>query len=274
MTKRTVYFISDQTGLTAENIGRSLLTQFDGPDFNCSTLPFIDSYDKVVKVSKQIDLDAENSEFRPIVFISFANKQLSQQIMKSQALVIDFFGEFIGQLSGELGIEPTYSTGATHGMADIKRYDNRIDAMNFAMVADDGHTLKNYNIADVILVGVSRSGKTPTCLYLALQFGVYAANYPLSEDDLESGALPEALIDFKDKLYGLTISPERLIKIRTERRPSGPYSSHQQVTFEIRAAEMLMRKNNISFTDTSLFSIEEIASTILSKSNISRSVLK
>ena len=274
MSKRTIYFISDQTGLTAESIGRSLLTQFDGPEFNCSTLPFIDSYDKAVNASKQIDHASENSENRPIVFISFANKELSQEIMKSKGLVIDFFGEFIGQLSRELGIKPTYSKGAAHGIADIKRYDNRIDAMNFAMVADDGHTLKNYNIADVILIGVSRSGKTPTCLYLALQFGIYAANYPLSEDDLESGELPEALNNFKDKLYGLTISPERLIKIRTERRPSGPYSSHQQVTFEIRSAEMLMRKNNITFIDTSLFSIEEIASTILSKSNISRSVLK
>ncbi|OUU78608.1 MAG: hypothetical protein CBC38_07035 [Gammaproteobacteria bacterium TMED78] len=273
MSKRTVYFISDQTGLTAETIGRSLLTQFNVPDFDCSTLSFIDSYDKAVDVGKQIDNIASISGMKPIVFISFAKKELSQEILKSNGLVIDFFGEFIGALSDELGIEPTFQQGTAHGIADFKSYDRRIDAMNFAMDADDGHTLKNYDTADIILIGVSRSGKTPTCLYLALQYGIYAANYPLSDDDLESGNMPEVLKHFRSKIYGLTISPERLRKIRLERRPDGIYSSHQQVTYEIRAAELLMKKNNISFTDTTLFSIEEIASTILSKSDIKRRAL-
>ena len=102
-------------------------------------------------------------------------------------------------------------------MSDPKRYNMRIEATNFAMSSDDGQGVQHYHEADLILMGVSRSGKTPTCLYLALQYGVFAANYPLAEEDLESGRLPQILEGFRAKIYGLTISPETLTQIRRER---------------------------------------------------------
>ena len=155
-------------------------------------------------------------------------------------------------------------------MLDTSSYNSRIDATHFAMDSDDGHGIIHYDQADIILTGVSRSGKTPTCLYLALQYGVFAANYPLTEDDMESGRLPKPLLDHRRKIYGLTISVERLIQIRSERRPGGSYASSRQVRFELRSAERMFTQHGISYIDTTHRSIEEISSTILSETGVKR----
>jgi regulator of PEP synthase PpsR (kinase-PPPase family) len=148
----------------------------------------------------------------------------------------------------------------------------RIEATNFALANDDGGISRNYDMADVILIGVSRSGKTPTCLYLALQYGVYAANYPLTEEELESGTLPDILVQQKHKLFGLTIAPVRLQQIRKERRPLGNYSSAQQVRYELRETDKLFKRYGIPSVDTTEFSIEEIASRILDSTGVERRV--
>ncbi len=157
-------------------------------------------------------------------------------------------------------------------MSDIESYMKRIEATNFALANDDGAVTRNYDMADVILVGVSRSGKTPTCLYLALQYGVYAANFPLTDEELDQGTLPEFLLKQREKLYGLTIAPTRLRQIRKERRPLGKYSSTQQVRYELREAEKIFKKYNIPFVDTTEFSIEEISSRILDSKGVERRV--
>ena len=272
MVQRTVFFVSDQTGVTAETLGHSLLTQFDGVQFNGVTVPFVDSLDKAVQVSKRINLETEKTGVRPIVFATLVQEQLREPLLGSKGLVLDFFEAFLGPLETELSIHSSHTLGKAHGMVDIKSYDARIDATNFAMDADDGHGVRHYGKADVILTGVSRSGKTPTCLYLALQYGVFAANYPLTEDDLESGRLPRALDPYRDKLYGLTIAPDRLRQIRLERRPVGKYASAQQVSFELRSSESLYKKLGISYIDTTHCSVEEIASTILNETGVERRV--
>ena len=270
--ERTVFFVSDQTGVTAETLGHSLLTQFDGVQFKGVTVPFVDSVDKAVQVSKRIDLEAEKTGVRPIVFTSFVQEQVRAPLLNSKGLVLDFFEAFLGPLEAELQLQSSHTLGKAHGMVDIKSYDSRMDATNFAMDADDGHSIRHYDDADVILTGVSRSGKTPTCLYLALNYGVFAANYPLTEEDLESGRLPRTLGPYRDRLYGLTIAPERLRQIRLERRSVGRYASAQQVSFELRSAEGLYKKHGIPFIDTTHFSIEEIASTILNETGVERRV--
>ena len=272
MIQRTVFFVSDQTGVTAETLGHSLLTQFDGVEFKPVTVPFVDTVDKAIQVSKSIDLAAQETGVRPIVFTSFVQDQVREPLLSSKGLVLDFFEAFLAPLEAELGSQSSHTLGKAHGMVDAQSYNLRIDATNFSMEADDGHSTRRYAQADVILTGVSRSGKTPTCLYLALQYGVFAANYPLAEEDLESGRLPETLLPYREKLYGLTIAPERLRQIRLERRSVGRYSSAQQVSFELRAAEALFKRLGIPYIDTTHCSIEEIASRILSETGVERRV--
>jgi regulator of PEP synthase PpsR (kinase-PPPase family) len=272
MVERVVFFVSDQTGVTAETLGHSLITQFGGQDFRQTTLPFIDSDDKANEVVQTINAAAENAAVRPIVFSTMVQPNLREIINTSAGLHLDIFDAFLQPLADEFDEAPEYKSGRAHGVSDIDAYMKRIEATNFALANDDGGVSRNYDVADVILVGVSRSGKTPTCLYLALQYGVYAANYPLTDDELENGKLPDFLLEQKQKLFGLTIAPERLREIRKERRPLGNYSSAQQVRFEIREAEKIFRRYGIPYVNTTMFSIEEISSRILDSTGVERRV--
>ncbi len=268
--RRTVFFVSDQTGVTAETLGRSLLTQFEAHDFNQITVPFIDSVDKADEVVARINAVAREEGQRPIVFSTLVQDELRERFAGVAGLFLDFFEAFLLPLERELETRSSRTLGKAHGMKDATAYDQRIEATDFALRNDDGSRIADYSLADVILVGVSRTGKTPTCLYLALAYGVFAANYPLSEDELESGTLPKILEPHRTKLYGLTIAPERLQQIRHERRSVGRYATADQVRFELRGAEALFRRYQIPFVDTTSFSIEEIASTILSGTGIER----
>ena len=272
MVTRAVFFISDQTGVTAETLGHTLITQYAGQDFRQVTLPFIDTEDKARESVRRIDAECTDGGPRPIVFSTLVQPNLRDIVRESSGLHLDIFDEFLEPLTSELGEEPIYASGRAHGMSDIDAYMRRIEATNFALANDDGGVSRNYDEADVILVGVSRSGKTPTCLYLALQYGVYAANYPLTDEELEHGNLPAFLTKQKQKLYGLTIAPERLREIRKERRAMGRYSSAQQVRFELREAEKIFRRYGIPYVNTTSFSIEEISSRILDSTGVERRV--
>jgi regulator of PEP synthase PpsR (kinase-PPPase family) len=272
MAERTVFFLSDQTGVTAETLGHSLLTQFNGQGFRQVTLPFIDSDDKAHDDVVRINEAGESDSVRPIVFSTLVQDNLRAIVRQAQGLHLDIFDVFLEPLEKELQQESTHEPGRAHGMTDIEAYMRRIEATNFALANDDGGISRNYEMADVILIGVSRSGKTPTCLYLALQYGVFAANFPLTDEEFESGDVPEVLLEQKHKLFGLTISPERLRHIRKERRPVGRYSSAQQVRYEIRESEKLFKRFSIPNVDTTEFSIEEIASRILDSTGVERRV--
>ena len=272
MDERVVFFLSDQTGVTAEALGHSLITQFAGQNFRQMTLPFIDSEDKAKEAVLTINKASEQGELKPIVFSTLVQPNLRTIVKAARGLHLDIFDAFLDPLSAELEENPTFALGGAHGMSDIDTYMRRIEATNFALANDDGGISRNYEMADVILVGVSRSGKTPTCLYLALQYGVYAANYPLTDEELETGELPGFLVSQKKKLYGLTISPTRLQQICKERRPMGKYSSAQQVRFELRESAKIFRRYGIPYVDTTAFSIEEISSRILDSTGVERRV--
>jgi regulator of PEP synthase PpsR (kinase-PPPase family) len=272
VTRRTVFFVSDQTGVTAETMGHSLLTQFDGQDFRPITLPFISTTDKALEAVRKIDATAAEEGVRPIVFSTLVHEDVRDIVKRAHGLFLDFFDAFLGPLEAELSLKSAHATGRAHGMSDLAAYTTRINATNFAVANDDGAGARDYEHAEVILVGVSRSGKTPTCLYLALQYGIFAANYPLTDDDLESAKLPRVLAPFKRKLYGLTIRPDRLQQIRNERRPDSRYASPQQVQYEVRAAESMFARLGIPSINTTECSIEEIASRILEKMGLERRV--
>lgn len=268
--RKRVFFVSDRTGITAEALGRSLMSQFDAAGITQVTLPFIDSVEKAREAVARIDAAAREDGNRPLLFSTMVQDDLRAVIKGSAALHLDFFDAFIGPLERELGVKSSHTSGRAHAGADDAAYLNRIEAVNFVLANDDGVTTRNYPKADVVLVGVSRSGKTPTCLYLALQYGIYAGNYPLTEDDMQRGNLPEALLPHKPKLYGLTINPTRLQQIRQERRPDSRYASPDQVSYEVQKAETWFQAAGIPYINTTHPSIEEIATTILHKAGLKR----
>jgi regulator of PEP synthase PpsR (kinase-PPPase family) len=266
---RPVFFISDGTGITAETIGHSLLTQFSGTEFLTLRIPFVDSREKALAAAAEIQAAGERSGLRPIVVSSAVNQELAQLLAGSGALMLDIFAPFIQPLEVELGVKRQSPMGRAHGMVDFAAYEKRINATNYALTHDDGIDL-DYGEADLILVGVSRSGKTPTCLYLALHYGVMAANYPLTEDDLESEGLPPKLRAHRRKLFGLTIDPVRLQQIRTERKPNSRYATLEQCRREVTRAEALFREERVPSLSTTHTSIEEIASKMLAQFGIQR----
>jgi [pyruvate, water dikinase]-phosphate phosphotransferase / [pyruvate, water dikinase] kinase len=268
---RTAFFVSDRTGITAEMLGHSLLTQFDGVRFSEVTVPFIDSPEKARELVAQINA-AGGEGPRPLVFGTLVDAELSGIVAQADACYLDCFQIFIQPLETELGLKSSHTIGRSHSANDLLNYHERIEAINYAMTHDDGVSTRDLNDADVILVGVSRSGKTPTCLYLALQYGIRAANYPLVPEDFASMRLPSTLVRLKSKLYGLTIQPERLMQIRNERRPGSGYATLANCQFEVREAEALLRQEGIPYLDTTTKSIEELATTILQHANLTRHI--
>ena len=208
---RFVYFLSDQTGVTAETLGHSLITQFDGQDFQQVTLPFIDNEDKAKEAVLRINSSNKEQSNKPIIFSTFISEELREIVKEVDGLHLDIFDVFLEPLENELKLKSTKKSGLAHGMSDANTYMKRIEATNYALSNDDGGVTRHYDKADIILLGISRSGKTPTCLYLALQYGIYAANFPLTDEELENGAIPKSLNPHRKKLFGLTV-PLELVK--------------------------------------------------------------
>ncbi|MBA3507882.1 MAG: kinase/pyrophosphorylase [Betaproteobacteria bacterium] len=271
--RRTVFFLSDRTGITAEMLGNSLLTQFEDFAFHRVTIPFVDSPEKIGDAIREVNATAEREQRRPIVISSVVDEGMSETIRReANALTLDLFQVFIQPLETELAAKSSHAAGRSHGIANSHEYFARMEAINFTQAHDDGVATRELPKAQVILVGVSRCGKTPTSLYLALQFGVRAANFPLTPDDFADQRLPASVMPLRDKLFGLTIQPERLREIREERRPGSKYASLSNCRYEVAEAESLMQRHNIPVLDTSSKSIEEIATTILHKARLERHI--
>lgn len=260
---RSVFFVSDGTGITAETLGHSLLAQFPDTRFRHHRKPFIDSPDKARECVQKIRDAAVESGLRPIVFNTLVDPDAVAALREADALFLDLFEKFIEPLESELGQRSTHAAGRFHGIADSLDYKRRIEAINFTLAHDDGVSHADLKEADVILVGVSRSGKTPTSLYLAMQFGIKAANYPLIPEDFERNKLPPELVHHRNKLFGLTIGPDRLSQIRQERRPNSRYASMENCLHEIEAAQRMMKREGIKWLDSTAKSIEEISTIIL-----------
>ena len=272
LPKRAAFFISDRTGITAEMLGHSLLTQFDTVPFQEVTLPFVDTVEKAHEIVARINENATIQGVRPIVISTLVNTEIAAIVGAANALFLDCFEIFISPLEKELGVRASHAIGRSHSVNDLVNYYHRIDAVNYALGHDDGIATRDLAEADVILVGVSRSGKTPTCLYLAMQFGIRAANYPLVPEDFSSMQLPGQVRTLRARLYGLTIKPERLQQIRNERRPGSQYATRANCEFEVRQAESLMRQEGIPYLDATSKSVEELATTILHEAKLVRRI--
>ncbi len=260
---RTAFYISDGTGITAETLGNAILAQFDMKPRHVR-LPFIDTVDKAHQAVRQINHTAELEGRKPIVFTTLVNMDVLKVIQDGcKGMLMDMFGTFVRPLEQELGIKSLHRVGRFADVALSKEYTDRIEAINFSLAHDDGQSNRDLAGVDVILIGVSRSGKTPTSLYLAMQCGLKTANYPLIPEDFERRQLPPALVPFRSKIFGLTIQPERLSEIRNERRPNSRYADLANCRYEVSEAEAMMRRSGIRWLSTTTKSIEEIATTIL-----------
>ena len=270
--RRTAFFISDRTGITVEMLGHSLITQFDKVAFDEVTMPFIDSVAKAEAAVEQINAKGTIDGARPLIFSSLVNADVSAVVAKANALFLDCFDIYIRPMEKELGVAASHAVGLSHSANNFANYHSRIEAVNYSLGHDDGASTRELKEADVILVGVSRCGKTPTCLYLAMQFGIRAANYPLIPEDFANRQLPGQVKNLRNRLYGLTIKPGRLQQIRNERRPGSTYSTLTNCEFEIREAEAMMRRENIPFLDATSKSVEELATTIVQEAKLVRRI--
>ena len=269
---RIVFIVSDGTGITAENFSQSILAQFEAT-FKHIRVPFVDSVDKAHDAVSSINQAASKYGVQPIVFTTLVNSELNAIVAKANGLILDMFQTFVAPLEEALGIISTHAMNRLHHNADTDAYKNRIEAINYSLAHDDGQSNQNLADADVILVGISRVGKTPTSLYLAMQYGLKAANYPLIPEDFERGRLPTDLVPFRNKIFGLMIDAERLSEIRNERRPGSNYAKLENCRYEINEATAMMKKESIPWVVTTSKSIEEIATTVLQAIKSDKTIL-
>lgn len=269
---RTAFFVSDHTGITAEMLGHNLLKQFENLLIAEITLPFLNTREKALAAVAKINECSASDEFRPIVFSTLISPEIQSILKSADAMYLDCFNVFIKPLENEFGLNSSTAIGLSHRADDSIDYQQRIEAVNYTLAHDDGITAKNLQKANIILVGVSRSGKTPVCLYLALQNGIYAANYPFTPEDLGGMKLPEQLKNLHKKLFGLTIDPIRLHQIRSERKPDSKYASLENCQYEIRKVQSLMHQEGIPFLNVTNKSIEELATTLLQKLQLDRRI--
>ena len=266
---RAVFFVSNSTGITVETLGRSLLYQFSSTQFESHSLRFIDSIEKANEAAEIINELALKTGLPPIILSTLVKPELRKILSGAQGLHIDIFDAFIAPIEKELGCEAQLGMGRVHGIGEDEYYSNRIDAVNYSLKTDDGVGATAYEQADVILIGASRTGKTPTSLYLAMHYGLRAANYPIVDEELDSHSLPKPLREYKNKVFGLLVTPERLQSIRTKRRADSQYSSLPQCQYEIRQTEALFQQQNIPYFDVSSMSIEEVSSNVMDMLKIS-----
>ena len=270
--KRSVFFISDGTAITAETLGHSLLAQFPNIMFDVRIIPYITTEEAATHVVEEINRCGQNDDGLPLVFDTLVDPHVRDIINTANAVNLDVFEGLISKLEQELGTKPTTLVGQTHAVTDTEYYKDRIDAVHFALDNDDGARTRHYDKADIILIGVSRSGKTPTSIYLSLQFGIRVANYPLTEEDLDDNRLPQVLKQHKRKLFGLMIDAERLVAIRTERKAGSRYASYNQCQKELRAVEAIYISEGISYLNVSEMSIEEISTRVLQMTGLKRRI--
>lgn len=270
---RSVFFISDGTAITAETLGRSLLAQFPHVDFDVHIIPYVTTEEAALKAVQEINACNQNQGDLPLVFDTLVNPTVRDIINTANAINLDVFEGLISKIEQELGTPPTTLVGQTHAVTNSETYQARIDAVHFALDNDDGARTRHYDKADLILIGVSRSGKTPTSIYLSLQFGIRVANYPLTEEDLDDNRLPAVLKPHKHKLFGLMIDAERLVAIRSERKANSRYASFSQCQMELRAIEGIYISEGIPFLNVSEMSIEEISTRILQMTGLKRRII-
>jgi regulator of PEP synthase PpsR (kinase-PPPase family) len=260
-----VFFLSDSTGISAETMGNALLIQFPGLRFERTVIPFISSVEEARSVVARLDQALDSSPRTPLVFTTAASDEVRLELRRTRCPLIDFFDLHMQQVEAILGTPGERLAARLHGVGDIQRYNSRMQAIEYTIEHDDGQSVRSLDKADVILVAPSRCGKTPTAMYLALQHGLFVANYPIVDEDLEVTELPRPVRQLRQRCFGLMTSPQRLSAVRQERRPGSQYASLEQCTFELRRTEAMFKRHGLPVVDSSTKSVEEISTMILQR---------
>lgn len=261
-----VFFLSDSTGISAETMGNALLIQFPDLRFERRLIPFISTVEEARRVVAVLD-EAMSGPVTPLAFSTTAVTEIRDELHKTTCPLIDFFDLHMSRVESILGTQGLRVAARLHGVGDTKRYNARMAAVEYAIEHDDGQSLRALDKADVILVAPSRCGKTPTTMYLALQHGVFVANYPLVEEDFDDDDLPRPIRGLRDRCFGITTNPARLSQVRQERRPNSRYASLEQCAYELRHAEALFRSHRIPMINSATKSVEEMSTVILQTRN-------
>jgi [pyruvate, water dikinase]-phosphate phosphotransferase / [pyruvate, water dikinase] kinase len=261
-----VFFLSDSTGISAETMGNALLIQFPDLRFERRLIPFISSVEEARRVVAILDAAADGA-VAPLAFSTTAVEEVRQELLRTKCPLIDFFGMHMDSVESILGAKGIRVAARLHGMGDVKRYNARMAAVEYAIEHDDGQSMRALDKADVILLAPSRCGKTPTTMYLALQHGIFVANYPLVDEDFQSAELPRPVRGLRNRCFGLTTTPARLSQVRNERRPNSRYASFEQCSYELREAEAMYRNHRLPVINSSTKSVEEMSTVILQTLN-------
>jgi [pyruvate, water dikinase]-phosphate phosphotransferase / [pyruvate, water dikinase] kinase len=261
-----VFFLSDSTGITAETMGNALLIQFPDLRFERRLIPFISTIDEARRVVKVLDTAAAGP-VTPLAFSTAAVEEVRHELSHTKCPLIDFFDLHMERVESILGTKGIRVAARLHGMGDVKRYNTRMAAVEYAIEHDDGQSMRALDKADVILIAPSRCGKTPTTMYLALQHGIFVANYPLVDEDFETAELPRPVRGLRDRCFGMLTTPARLSQVRHERRPNSRYASLAQCTYELRQAEAMYRNHRLPVINSSTKSVEEMSTVILQTLN-------
>jgi len=262
LARRAVYFVSDSTGITAETVGSALLANFPGVEFERHTIPFVDTIEGARAVAADIDRAAERGA-SPLLFTTVKQAPLRAVLAGTKAVTIDLLAGHLTELERALGTTASEQLGQYHAVGDMHRYLARMRAVEYAIEHDDGQSMRALDKADVIIIAPSRCGKTPTTMYLALQYGLLVANYPITDDDYPTEGLPRTVAPHAERCFGLTTTPLRLSQVRHERRPGSQYASLEQCTLELRRAEDLYRRNRVPFLNSATKSVEEMSAVIM-----------
>ncbi|HAS6162632.1 TPA: kinase/pyrophosphorylase [Vibrio vulnificus] len=267
---RDVFYVSDGTAITCETLGHVVLGQFPFLA-NEKTFPFVESEEKLTELIKHIEISFQTNGIKPLVFFSLVLPDLKARLMESPAYCYDVLESIVQRVKDDIQMEPTPKLQRSRSVGkDTDTYFDRIAAIEYTLAHDDGISLKGLELADIILLGVSRSGKTPTSLYMAMQFGLRVVNYPYIDDDIKRlKLLPEFEIH-RHKLFGLTIDPERLTEIRENRLAGSDYASTEQCQHELANVEALFRREAIPYINTTSLSVEEISTRVLEKTGLKR----
>jgi regulator of PEP synthase PpsR (kinase-PPPase family) len=257
-----VFFLSDSTGITAETMGNALLIQFPSVRFERRLIPFISTVEEARRVVAILDAAAAGP-VTPLAFSTTALEEVRQELLRTKCPLVDFFDLHMERVESILGVKGIRVAARLHGMGDVQRYNARMAAVEYAIEHDDGQSMRALDKADVILVAPSRCGKTPTTMYLALQHGIFVANYPLVEEDFEIAELPRPVRELRDRCFGMTTTPARLSQIRNARRPNSRYASLEQCSYELRQAEAMYRNHQLPVVNSSAKSVEEMSTVIL-----------
>ena len=267
---RDVFYVSDGTAITCETLGHVVLGQFSFIP-NEKTFPFVESEDKVADVIKEIEISYQRDGIKPLVFFSIVVPEIREMLLKAPAHGYDVLESIVQKVQDDIQMEPQPKMQRSRSVSkDSDTYFDRIAAIEYTLAHDDGITLKGLDEADIILLGVSRSGKTPTSLYMAMQFGLRVVNYPFIAEDVKMMRLLPEFEIHRHKLFGLTINPERLNEIRENRLSGSEYASTEQCKLELDTVEALFRREAIPYINTSSLSVEEITTRILERAGMKR----